>query len=237
MDEKGQPVANARVFPVRWEKMIECATTSPHGSFRLALGGMMFLEEDIAASADEGRLMGLGKYVEPKNSDLTEPVRIVLKPSRMTKVHVRNSKAQPVVGATVAAVGFGFEGETTTDQAGDGLLHVPADARVRWIVARKGGAGFDYFENDRSKDAGKIGPLPPDVTLTLDGARSVRIKAVDTAGRPVPGVDFAPWTIATPTKLAQVNVGSARGCAPAPITPAKRRLTGSHPLWKKTSHS
>ena len=68
LDEKGQPVANARVFTVRWEKMIEAATTSPHGSFRLALRGLMFLEEDIAASADEGTLMGLGKYVEPKNS-------------------------------------------------------------------------------------------------------------------------------------------------------------------------
>ena len=141
VDEKGQPVANARVFAMRWEKIIEPATTSPHGSFRLALGGLMFLEEDIAASADEGRLMGLGTYVEPKTSDLAAPVRIVLKASRGTRVHVRNSKAQPVFGATVAAVGFGYEGETTTDHAGDALLRIPADAQVRWLVARKAGRG------------------------------------------------------------------------------------------------
>ncbi len=238
VDEKGQPVANARVFPVRWEKMIEPATTSPHGSFRLALGGLMFLEEDIAASADEGRLMGLGTHVEPKNSsDLAQPVRIVLKQSRVTKVHVRDSKAQPVIGAKVAAVGFDYDGETTTDQAGDALLRVPADAQVRWLVAQKGGVGFDYFVNDRSNGAGKIGPLPPDVTLILDGAARC-------ASRPwIPRAGQCPESISRPGRSRsrqsayQANIGGARGCSHARIIPAKRRLTGSRRSWKKTSHS
>ena len=72
------------------------------------------------------------------------------------------------------------------------------------------GAGFDYFENYRSKPAGDIGPLPEEVTLRLDGARTVRIKAVDRAGQPVPGVEFTPWIIRKPEKLDGTNLSGSQ---------------------------
>ncbi len=151
-------------------------------------------------------MLGLAKLVEPTKAVSSEPVRIVLKPSRVTKVHVRDVKDQPVPAATVAAIGFDFNDAATTDAGGDAVLRVPADAQVWWIAGLKNNLGFDYFENYRSLPAGDIGPLPADVTVRLDGSRSVRIKAVDSAGRPVPGVEFRPWTIRKPRKLDRANI-------------------------------
>ena len=176
-------MANASVDTVRREKTAGPTMTAADGSFKLKIGGFMLVEEDLVASADGGRLMGLAKFVEPRKSGPADPVRIVLKPSRVTKVHVRDAKDQPVQGATVAAVGFGYDGAATTDAGGNALLRVPVGAEVRWVIGLKAGAGFDYFENYRSRPAGDIGPLPESVTLRLDGSRTVRIKAVDTAGQ------------------------------------------------------
>jgi BlaR1 peptidase M56 len=209
VDEKGQPVANAVVTPARREKTIEPATTSAHGSFRLRIGGFMLAEEDLIASGDNGRLMGIGKHVETRHSDLTRAARIVLKPSQVIVVRVRDAFDRPVEAATVAVVGFDFECEATTGVGGEASLRYPADAKVQWIVGLKPGVGFDYFENYHSKPADRFGPLPSDVTLRFDGARTVRIKAVDTAGQPVSDVEFRPWHIQKEGKLDEANLSGA----------------------------
>ena len=49
-------------------------------------------------------------------------------------------------------------------------------------------------------------PLPEEVSLTLNGAQTVRIKAVDSAGRPVPGMVFSPWSLHKREKLDRANV-------------------------------
>ncbi len=206
VDENGQPVPNASVAAVWLARTPEPAMTGADGSFKLKIKGFMLVDEDLAATADGSRLMGLGKYVEPRLAGSVEPVRIVVKPSRVTRVHVQGAGDRPVAGATVAASGFGWNGSATTDANGEAALHVPADAEVRWVAGLKAGAGFDYFENFHSRPAGKIGPLPAEVTIRLDGSHMVRIKAVDTAGRPVPGVEFAPWFIRLPQRLDAANI-------------------------------
>ena len=70
------------------------------------------------------------------------------------------------------------------------------------MLARKAGVGFDYFENYRTKHAQDLAPLPAEVALVLDGARSVRIKAVDSSGQPVSGITF--------TALVRRQAGQAR---------------------------
>src|SRR5262249_35823806 len=55
----------------------------------------------------------------------------------------------------------------------------------------------------------EIGPPPAEVTLALDGARSARIKAVDSSGRPVPNVEFQPWYLGKPGKIDHANIGGA----------------------------
>lgn len=226
VDAEGRPVRNASVVAVRREKTAEPATTAADGTFKLRVGGFMLVEEDLVASADGGKLMGLSKFVEPRTSEPPEPVRITLKPSRAIAVHVRDAKDQAVEGSTVAAVGFGYDGAATTDAGGNAVLRVPAEAEVRWLIGLKAGAGFDYFENYRSHPAGDIGPLPPEVTLRLDGSRTVRIKAVDTAGRPVAGAELRPGLSESRRSSIERTLEVQRLYGHARMPPAWRRSAG-----------
>ena len=117
-----QPVANARVWIVRRKNIDEPATTAADGSFTLKTGGLMLFEADLAASADGERLMGLAKHVEPRRAGASEPVRIVLKPSRVMKVQVRDAKGQPIPGASVAAVGYDYDASAKTAAGGEAEL-------------------------------------------------------------------------------------------------------------------
>lgn len=209
VDEGGRPVAGATVRPVRDEKVQVPVKTVADGSFTLAIGGFMLVEEGLVASAEDGALLGLGKHLEPQNPDPAKPARIVLKPSRIVAVHVRDAAGKPVAGAAVEAVGFDFHGAATTGTGGDAALRIPADAKVQWIIGLKPGVGFDYFENYRARPAVEIGAPPAEVTLALDGARSARIKAVDTSGRPVPNVEIRPWYIGRSGKIDHANIGGA----------------------------
>lgn len=219
VDEEGRPVVGATVRTNFRDKAIKPATTGADGAFTLDVGGFVLVEESLFASAGGGVRMGLGKHIEPGGRGPVEPVRIVLKPSRIVRVHVRDAAGAPVDGAAIEAVGFDYQGSATADPDGDATLRVPADAEILWVIALKSGAGFDYFENyeakpvaarDRARPAIDIVPLPAEVTLTLDGARTTRIRAVDTAGRPVPAVDLRTQSLQKPGKIREANVsGSA----------------------------
>ena len=92
--------------------------------------------------------------------------------------------------------------------------YVPVDAKIEWIYALKPGLGFDYAEygpiDEQSRTAGGTPAtnLPGSVNLTLDGVRTARIKAVDSAGKPLAGVGFYVWLIHKEGRRSQVNVAS-----------------------------
>jgi hypothetical protein len=86
---------------------------------------------------------------------------------------------------------------------------LPADAPLDQIVALKAGIGLDYHENYRSRpNRDRLG-LPAELTLVLDGARTVSIAATDSAGHPVAGVPFLAWTIKKTGKRAEVNLSGS----------------------------
>ena len=237
MDERGLPVANVSVGTVSPEKMAGAVTTAGDGSFELKLGRFMRMEEDLVARADDGRLMGVAKFIEPRNAGSIEPVRIVLKASRVTKVHVRDANDQPVAGATVAAAGFDYNTAATTDGGGEASLQIPGDAKVSWIVGFKAGTGFDYFETSRSQPAGEGGPLPAEVTIRLDGSRTVRVKAIDSAGRPVRGSIFRPGTFGSRKSLARQTLADCRSRGHEQTTRVWRLLDGCLRMLKTACHS
>jgi hypothetical protein len=69
--------------------------------------------------------------------------------------------------------------------------------------------GFDYYENKASSKWLDVKPLPAEVTLTLDGASRFQVRAVDSKGRPIAGVEFCPWTIQKPDKSHYINLSGA----------------------------
>ena len=152
-------------------------------------------------------LLGLGKHEESRTADPAAPVRITLKPSRAVTVKVKDAAgaADPRRGGRGAST-IGCTRQGITGPNGSATLRIPEDGHARWVIAHKGGVGFDYFENYQTSNARDLEPLPADLTLTLDGATTVRVKAVDTQGRPVAGVEFTPWLIRKASKIDRANM-------------------------------
>src|SRR5262249_39826205 len=99
----------------------------------------------------------------------------------------------------------------STRADGTAVLRYPADAKIGQVFAFKSGVGFDYVSTllgKRGTTAARKA-VPDDVTLKLTGARTVRVKAVDSADRPVAGVLVFPWYVQQSGKPEEANLG---GC-------------------------
>ena len=84
-----------------------------------------------------------------------------------------------------------------------------ADAKIYWITGLKAGSGLDYFENYRTWPFTDFPPLPAEVSLALDGAQTVRVKAVDSKGEPVPGVEINSALLTKIGKVSSTNISAS----------------------------
>jgi hypothetical protein len=165
---------------------------------------------DFVADNRRDGTKGYLSILEEGTLGLPAPVQIVLKPPRELVVAVNDRVGMPVAGALVEISDLMHsidEGRTGPD----GTLHLklPADAKIGQVIALKSGAGFDYWTG---RVAGKpdVGPLPAKLELTLSGARTVRVQAIDSAGQPVSGIPVVPWTVATPRQPIYANLSGFR---------------------------
>jgi RNA polymerase sigma factor (sigma-70 family) len=208
VDEAGRPVAGAKVNAIWFRMAPEDVTTAADGSFSLRIGGPTRSSEAVGASADGGARLGLAQF-EESFGPTPAPVRIVLKPARALTVRVTDARRAPVEGAAVEIPvhRYGPVARAATDARGLSRFRLPADAEVYHVTALKPGVGFDVFENYRYwPPIGGLAALPDELSLTLDGARRVEIKAIDSSGRPVPGVALSPTIIHKRGKLSYVNL-------------------------------
>ncbi len=206
VDERGQPVAGAVVRAVPDDGAIDGPKTGMDGAFTLALGGLRLYIRGIVAETDGGSRIGLVRFEDARDFSEKDPVKIVLKPSRQVRVRVSSSVGVPIPGAAVESTEASFRTRATTGPDGTATLRVAADAKIQWVTGLKAGAGFDYFENYRSKPAADYPPLPGELTLTLDGAQTVRVNAVDSAGEPIPGIAIGPTHLSKIGKVSYANV-------------------------------
>jgi beta-lactamase regulating signal transducer with metallopeptidase domain len=210
-DEAGKPVAGVVVGLTQRRAGSENITvrTAADGSFRLPLDEASARYQTIRATADDGKRQGIFEFHDTVLGNVAT-ARIVLKPSKTIAVRVTDAKKAPVAKATVGVVAlYTVVANAETDARGLASLLVPADAKVSQVVALKSGVGFDYFENYRSWPGNVIGPMPAQVGLTLDGAQSITVKAIDSGGVVLEGVDFVPWSIQKKGRLGYVNIGGA----------------------------
>ena len=210
-DEAGKPVAGANIRTARSgrDKTSITGTTDRDGKFRLVFNRSSVRYQILIASANEGRLQGLVEIMDTAN-DLVTKVQITLRPAREITVHAVNELKDPVIGA---AVGL-FELASPiiigdTDQQGQASFRYPSDMKLTQVAGLKPGVGFDYFENYRSSHGSIPGTPPKQVTLTLNGARKVKLRAEDSAGKPIPNIEFIPWTIQKKGRLEDCNVAGA----------------------------
>jgi len=192
VDESGSPVAGAEVRIDAYTPAENRAVTDADGRFTLVEpASQMASGRSLVAAADGGRRIGVHPFdLAATSRRRTEaPVRIVVRPARPFPVRVRDAEGRAVADAEVEAVGVlhAFS-HATTDDDGRAVVHAPADARVEWLVARKVHVGFDFVP------VGGDGPPAPDGSaLTLGPPRTIRLRALDDAGNPAPGVTFVAW--------------------------------------------
>lgn len=211
VDDQDRPVAGANVSPARWFLAPDGAKTAADGTFTLALKGLRLLEETLLAQTDDGGLQGTAKYVESLDERPAVPVRIQIKTARAVDVRVVDTLGRPVAGAGVEVIAEDSVcARGVSDVTGSVTIRYPHRAKIDNVVALKSGVGFDYFENYPIWPSRGAEDLPRAVTLTLDGATTVLVRAADASGRAVAGVSFSPWTVKKPGKMAPIHFGGSR---------------------------
>lgn len=205
VDEQGKPVAKAVVRSADRNEPARAASADD-GTFTLHLGGGQPTNPGLIAEIEGEKRIGVIRFDPPRYFAENGSVRIVLKPSRRIAVTVRDAAKKPVADAAVAAVSASFESHATTGPNGVAMLEVAADAQIPRVIGLKPGVGFDYFENYTARPVLDVPPLPDAVALTLDGATTFTIKAVDLQGRPIPNVVFTPYVMRLRSKIQSVNL-------------------------------
>jgi RNA polymerase sigma factor (sigma-70 family) len=214
VDEVGRAVADVEVVANPYSIFESRGVTGADGSFAFSLRRKQVDGSTLLARSADGDRLGVFRYrfdpIEAK-----APARIVLKPSRAVTVRVDDPKGVAIGDVRVEVVAtYMVFADATTGPDGSARLHVPADAKVQWILAMKSNRGFDYAEFvtldefGRAKDGEDASALPATVFLTLDDARTVRIQAIDTVGKPMAGVGFVPWMLQKPGRRSSVYVSS-----------------------------
>lgn len=195
--ETGVAVPNAKWKAEGWQDS-QTGTSDATGLCRIS-----GLHHGTIVVTDEQGRMGFAKTWRQR---LVKTERIVMKPARSVTVRVVNEDGQGVAEADVNVIAD--SGPFALEQTGrDGTVSfkIPADASVAWIAAKRANVGFDYFENYESFPSQEFSELPAEVRLTLNGARKIKARVVDTDGQPIAGVMVCPWTIHKPGKLSYIN--------------------------------
>ncbi len=214
--EAGKPVGGVDVRLDPFRENEARGITKADGSFAITVPRRQIDGSAILARSPQADRLGLFQY----DWNLTEeaakaPARIVVKPGREVAVRVTDKGNAPVPGAAVEVAGnFAVLDDAKTGPDGSARLRIPSDAKIEWIYALKPGLGFDYTEYGRIDEARRTQGgtpatnLPGSVNLTLDGVRTARIKAVDSAGKPLAGAGYYVWLIHKEGRMSDVNAAS-----------------------------
>jgi RNA polymerase sigma factor (sigma-70 family) len=204
VDEAGKPIAGATVHAPGLEKS-RPTTSAADGAFRLPLGSPAGdrLHAALVVEDGAGRLGYL--FLSQKK---TEPVEVVLKPAHALRVVVTDGAGKSVPGAEVCFLGdMAPLSSGRTDAEGRWVGRVPMDVKGWSVLARKGKVGFDYAVSHHSRSVDpQPKPLPRQLRLSLDGARTLRVQTVDREGKPLAGVKVGPWYLEKTDHNGDINL-------------------------------
>ncbi|WP_254509370.1 carboxypeptidase regulatory-like domain-containing protein [Anatilimnocola floriformis] len=187
--EDGKPVAGVNVRSTTWPITRTSIEADREGRFKIpAEIGQTGIHALIClAESTDGRLAYVAvRQLNPK------PIRLVLKQPKHLAVEVQDSEGTPLSSAPVEFLADLYTlAVGRTDAKGRTLLKVPEDANDWSVISYRAGLGFDYATANGKERTNK--PLPDQVTLRLDGARTVRVRAIDRNDKPLAGIHVFPW--------------------------------------------
>ena len=212
IDEAGDPVVGALV------ETISTSDELPKVSTKSVAGGAFLLRfpndayYGMAVIVHDETKQRAGYISGYEYTSVSQNIfRIALKPLRHTDVTVVDATGQPIADATVRMlIDYSDHQTGTTDAQGKIQLSFPDGAPVNWIVAYKDDCGFDYFENSTTFLIDNKAEVPREVRLTLNGAKRMQVKVVDSKDQPVAGVSVVPWTIQKAGKRDDANLSGLK---------------------------
>ncbi|HZU39075.1 MAG TPA: hypothetical protein VFA18_24330 [Gemmataceae bacterium] len=210
VDGRGKALADVavRVLGTSDKKTVPVRTAAD-GSFRIHTEAANVGHLILWATTNNKALQGIYRF-QGADAPLgkTVSVGITLRPAMRTIVRVADRRKRPVAATNVAIIGdMGYPLVTRqTDTHGQTAIDLPADARIRQVIALKAGVGFDYYENYRAWPGVAELALPAEVGLVLDGAGTVSIQVMDSADKPLPEIKLIPWFIQKPGKLSYASI-------------------------------
>ena len=192
VDEQGAPVSGVHVKTKVPLQQPFVTTSDAEGSFRIALPDWRGSSRLLAEETNGRQGILILEEKGPKTG-----LRIKLQAARAVKVKVADAKSVPIAGAQVVLVleDMYTTFSATTGADGTTTLRYPNEAKPAQVYAFKSGVGFDYVSTMIARRELARKPLPAEVSLKLTGARTVRVKAIDSANRPVPGIFVYPWYV------------------------------------------
>lgn len=208
LDEQGQPVAGIEVEAFA-RKQRPTARSDASGRFVLEIPNGHRGSLVLRAQTADGSRQGVFQF---DNLDDSSPsAKLVMRPARMVEIQVVDGQGRPVDGAAVGVTsGWNKMAEAVSDRSGHAVLRVPADASLLYVWAAKPDVGLDYFVfrwfNEPASNAYKLSPDHAQLTLTLDGTRTVMLRVFDEHGKPMSNVVVYPWYIERPKKGGDFNL-------------------------------
>lgn len=206
VDERGAPVAGAMVKTRGdYNRTVETKSDSG-GKFEIRLPDRRNQRTLLALHAD-GRqgICQLGMDA-PRTG-----LQIKLQAAREVKVHVVDVRGGPVASCRVILILDDllalFPGITGSD--GVASIRYPGEAKPAQVIAFQGGVGFDYVSTLINRRERERKPLPDVVSLKLNGARKVRVVAIDRTNRRLSDIRIYPWYIEKTGMLEHANLS---GC-------------------------
>ncbi|MFN0053365.1 MAG: carboxypeptidase regulatory-like domain-containing protein [Planctomycetales bacterium] len=188
VDERDVPVKNVVVSGVDVRGTQGESTTGEGGEFRLKLPQLANRSVRLRARTDDGRLGYLPQVLAVR----TDSLWIVVKPGRDVIVNVVDSQGGKAAGAVAVVTDGMFPlASGKTDEAGQAILPVPADAPVVTVHAWKANVGFEHVRYNipgipsYESDGVAFDPSQP-VRLALAPVRTIRVRVLDDRDQPIP---------------------------------------------------
>lgn len=206
VDAQDQPVKGIPVF-IKWkypEPGRAETTTDAQGQFSLDVSKQRVRHQALQAADSSFELMAqhaLPWVIKDDNSELKN-IELQLQPSQRVELHVVDKAGQPIANAKTGIMDYyRVWGTGETDDKGRMVYRIPHDVEVRYVFAMRDGHGTDYksYVLPRGQRGDKLTSPPklPDhpVKLQLTGAHPLKVLVQDSDGKPLSGIEIAPWLL------------------------------------------
>ena len=207
LDDQGRPVPNVKVRSFAHKDRME-TTTDAKGKFEVVvpqsrIRSFSVMADDLADRLGSWR----ADWESPPSPDT--PIELVLKPCRKLPIVVTDQAGEPATDTFVGAmVNYAPLVRQTTDEKGETILRIPADAELQSLYALKRDIGFDYriasTVRDKAHQPDWLNDSP--IRFQLAKSQTVELEILDTDEKPIDGMEAWLWLLQKPDEPDSFNL-------------------------------